>query len=240
MTEERARPRAQFQASRRKTLFGETSNTTREDGYAPPKRDVPSSIRPNSNPLIFSEMPVNLDSIPRVYLAGPDVFFVDALHLARKRQDFLAGLGMEGVFPLDTQQAGQNLPTDAHTIFKANRELIDSCHAVLANVSPFRGPSADVGTAWEMGYASGQGKPVVAYSDDLSVYRDKVFRGGWSSAPAEARDKDGNEIEDFGGTDNLMLTQSVIAICATFEEAAAALKRFLAQWLEVSSLGARS
>jgi nucleoside 2-deoxyribosyltransferase len=100
---------------------------------------------------------------------------------------------------------------------------------VLANVTPFRGPSADVGTAWEMGYACGQGKPVVAYTDDFSAYQDKVFRGGWSAALNDARDKDGNEIENFGGIDNLMLTQSVIAICATFEEAAAALKRFLAE-----------
>jgi hypothetical protein len=34
--------------------------------------------------------------------------------------------------------------------------------------------------------------------------------------------------EDFGGIDNLMITQSVIAICTTFE-AATALKRFLDQ-----------
>jgi hypothetical protein len=39
--------------------------------------------------------------------------------------------------------------------------------------------------------------------------------------------------EDFGGIDNLMITQSVIAICTTFEEAATALKRFLDQSLEV-------
>jgi hypothetical protein len=32
---ERTRPRARFPASRRKTLFGETPNTTREDAYAP-------------------------------------------------------------------------------------------------------------------------------------------------------------------------------------------------------------
>ena len=32
---ERTRPRVQFPASRRKTLFGETPNTTREDAYAP-------------------------------------------------------------------------------------------------------------------------------------------------------------------------------------------------------------
>jgi hypothetical protein len=34
-SEERTRPRVQFPASRRKTLFGETPNTTREDAYAP-------------------------------------------------------------------------------------------------------------------------------------------------------------------------------------------------------------
>jgi nucleoside 2-deoxyribosyltransferase len=172
-------------------------------------------------------MPENLDSIPRVYLAGPDVFFPQAFKIATNRKEFLNGLGIEGVFPLDSQKAGQNFPTDANTIFRTNRGLIDSCHALLANVTPFRGPSADVGTAWEMGYASGQGKLVVAYTDDLSLYRERVFRGGWSVAPGDARDKDGNEIENFGGIDNLMLTQSVIAICATFEEAAAALKRFL-------------
>ena len=32
---ERTRPRVHFPASRRKTLFGETPNTTREDAYAP-------------------------------------------------------------------------------------------------------------------------------------------------------------------------------------------------------------
>ena len=169
-----------------------------------------------------------LNSLPRVYLAGPDVFFPEVRSIARKRKDFLAGHGMEGVFPLDSQE-GESFSKNAFAIFKTNRELIDSCQAALANVTPFRGPSADVGTVWEIGYACGQGKPVVAYTEDLSVYQDKVFRGGWSGAPGEARDRDGNEIEDFGGIDNLMITQSVIAICTTFEEAATALKRFLDQ-----------
>ena len=170
-----------------------------------------------------------LNLLPRVYLAGPDVFFPAALNIARKRKEFLAGLGIEGVFPLDSQDEEKSLSKNAFAIFKTNCQLIDSCQAVLANVTPFRGPSADVGTAWEMGYASGQGKPVAAYSDDRSAYQDKVFHCGWSVAPGDARDRNGNEIENFGGIDNLMLTQSVIAIYATFEEAAASLKRFLAQ-----------
>jgi nucleoside 2-deoxyribosyltransferase len=166
-------------------------------------------------------------SLPRVYLAGPDVFFPEPLKIARKRKDFLSGLGMEGVFPLDSQDEGETFSKSASAIFETNHALIDSCQALLANVTPFRGPSADVGTAWEIGYACGQGKPVVAYSEDLSVYREKVFRGGWSGAPDETLDRDGNEIEDFGGIDNLMLTHSVIAICATFEQAATTLKRSL-------------
>lgn len=162
---------------------------------------------------------------PRVYLAGPDVFFPEALEAAQRRKDFLSGLKMEGVFPLDTQE---DLSTaTAASIFKTNRALIDSCQALLANITPFRGPSADVGTVWEIGYACGQGKAVAAYSANTSVYREKVFHGGWSDATHSRRDKHGHEIEHFGDIDNLMVTQSVIAICPTFEEAAQALRRVL-------------
>jgi nucleoside 2-deoxyribosyltransferase len=165
----------------------------------------------------------------RVYLAGPDVFFPEAIRVADHRKALLAELGLNGVFPLDAQHQGEAPPKTAYAIFKANRELIDSCHAILANITPFRGPSADVGTAWEIGYACGQGKPVAAYSDDLSPYREKVFRHGWSGDVNELCDTDGNEIENFDGIDNLMLTQSVIAICASFEEAAVLLRRALDQ-----------
>ena len=95
---------------------------------------------------------------------------------------------MDGVFPLDSEEKGETLSKSASAIFKTNRDLIDSCHALLANATPFRGPSADVGTAWEIGYACGKAKPVVVLTEDLSPYRDKVLRGGWSYAPGEARD----------------------------------------------------
>ena len=166
-----------------------------------------------------------LPSPPRVYLAGPDVLFPEPLSIARTRKAFLAEIGLIGVFPLDSQGAQSPSSSSAAAIFRTNCELIDSCPGVLANLSPFRGPSADVGTAWELGYAFGRGKPVSAYSDDLSAYRDKVFAGGWSDAPRATRDKNGNEIEDFGDIDNLMLAQSVIAISRSFEEAALKLKR---------------
>jgi nucleoside 2-deoxyribosyltransferase len=163
----------------------------------------------------------------RVYLAGPDVFFPDALETARRRKEFLANLKMEGAFPLDTQD--DISAATAASIFNANCALIDSCQAMLANIIPFRGPSADVGTVWEIGYAYGQGKPVAAYSANTSIYREKLFHSGWSDAPHAKHDKHGHEIEHFGDVDNLMITQSVIAICPTFEEAAHALRRFFDQ-----------
>jgi nucleoside 2-deoxyribosyltransferase len=168
----------------------------------------------------------------RVYLAGPEVFLPEPSKIARERKILLAGLGMEGVFPLDSEDEGESLSKSASAIFKSNRELIDSCHALVANVTPFRSPSADVGTAWEIGYACGQAKPVVVYSEDLSAYRTKVFRGGWSGSLDDARDREGNLIEDFGGIDNLMITESVVAICPTFEEAARTLRLFFAQAAE--------
>jgi nucleoside 2-deoxyribosyltransferase len=164
------------------------------------------------------------NSPPRIYLAGPDVFFPEALQSAKARKNFLAGLEMEGVFPLDVQHDPS--AATAASIFKANCALIDSCQALLANISPFRGPSADVGTVWEIGYAYGQGKAVAAYTANPSMYRERVFRAGWSVSPRERHDKEGNEIEHFGDVDNLMVTQSVITICPTFEEAAVALRRF--------------
>ena len=172
-----------------------------------------------------------LKSLPRVYPCGSGRFLSRSPNDRPGTEDITRRPGAWRESSLSTLQAqGESFSNTAFAIFQTNRKLIDSCQALLANVlAPFRGPSADVGTAWEIGYACGQGKPVVAYAEDLSVYRDKVFRSGWSESSNEARDRHGNEIEDFGGIDNLMITQSVIEICPTFEEAATALKRFLDQ-----------
>lgn len=139
---------------------------------------------------------------PRVYLAGPDVFFKNAKEHADGLKALCATYGLEGVFPLD---ADISFPRDmpgpgkAMLIFKANKGLIESCDGVLANMTPFRGPSADVGTGWEMGYAHGIGKPVVGYTQNARLYEDRV-------------EPDEYEIEKFEGADNLMLTCSADAL----------------------------
>ena len=51
----------------------------------------------------------------------------------------------------------------AHAIFLQNVALIEKSAIVLANIVPFRGPSADPGTVWEIGYAYAKGIPVICY-----------------------------------------------------------------------------
>jgi nucleoside 2-deoxyribosyltransferase len=50
---------------------------------------------------------------------------------------------------------------DAATIYRENTKRIRTADAVVADISPFRGPHMDVGRAMEIGYAAALGKPVL-------------------------------------------------------------------------------
>jgi nucleoside 2-deoxyribosyltransferase len=146
----------------------------------------------------------------RVYLAGPDVFFPNVCEHAHELKMTCNEFGLEGVFPLDAnvQQEEGDEPRDMGTkIFLANTELIDSCGGMIANISPWRGPSADVGTAFEIGYAYRAGKKVIAYTNDSTYYHERVK-------------PDGYLVENFEMIDNLMIYCGVISILDSFREAA--------------------
>ena len=135
----------------------------------------------------------------KVYLAGPDVFYPNAKKQAVELKRICAYYGLEGVFPLDAELVftpEEDGPTKARRIFEANVAMLRVADGVLANCTIFRGPSLDVGTAWEMGFATGLGKPVVAYDVPETEYKDRVSD--------MAFDDDGCTIEDFGLSDNLM------------------------------------
>lgn len=133
--------------------------------------------------------------MPRVYLAGPDVFYPDVADRAARLKDTCRHYGFIGVFPLDS---GLQLSTpvaqeeNGYLIYKTNISLIKSCQAVMANITPFRGPSLDTGTAFEIGYGRALGLEVVGYTLDMSKYKNRVT-------------PDGLTIEDFGMVDNLMI-----------------------------------
>jgi nucleoside 2-deoxyribosyltransferase len=110
----------------------------------------------------------------------------------------------------------------AAKICAADEALVAACDAVVANMAPFRGPSMDAGTCYEMGLAKGLGKLVVGWSADRRRWQDKIALvspltpdGNWF------RDAEGMLCRDFGLIDNLMMVKGAHAVFASFEEAVA-------------------
>lgn len=168
-----------------------------------------------------------------VYLAGPTVFFENPHEAAAELKALCNKYGLEGHFPLDVQiklDSAMSGPQIAREIFEANVRLIDRCDGILVDLRPFRGPGADNGSAWEMGYAYKAGKPIVGYSGDERDYwsRVKTFyedAGGIRQEQDSGRWRDplGHEVENFQGGDNLMLSCSAIETYPAAEPAIARL-----------------
>jgi nucleoside 2-deoxyribosyltransferase len=153
-------------------------------------------------------------SRPKLYLAGPEVFLPDPQEAARKKKALCWQYGFEGIFPLDNEVRDETLtrPEQGFRISQANEALIRDSDGVVTNLTPFRGPSLDAGTAFELGFARALGKPVFGYTNDHRTYLERVASGfGRSGHHQEGRCEDcfGMAIEDFDLVDNLMIDGAV-------------------------------
>jgi nucleoside 2-deoxyribosyltransferase len=151
--------------------------------------------------------------LPRIYLAGPEVFLPDALEVGSKKAALCGRHGFEGVFPLDAglDMAGLARQEQARAISAANEGLMRGCNALIANLTPFRGVSMDAGTAFEVGFMRALGRPVLGYTNVAADYRarSEQYRRAAPGLPdADAPDV---EIEDFDGTENLMIEAAIVA-----------------------------
>jgi nucleoside 2-deoxyribosyltransferase len=84
----------------------------------------------------------------RVYLAGPDVFLSNACEIGASKRAICARYGLIGVFPADEVDATDaTLPPveQGLAISRAMESIMRTCDAMIVNLTPFRGPSADVG-----------------------------------------------------------------------------------------------
>jgi nucleoside 2-deoxyribosyltransferase len=149
--------------------------------------------------------------IRKLYLAGPDVFLPDAAQVGEAKLALCRRYGFEGLFPLDNEvpPAGSK-PGQGLAIYRANVDLMSKADAVVANLTPFRGPSADAGTVFEVGFFAGRGKPIFAYSGDERRFADRT-RSTHALTQDAAFDLEGLAIEDFDLPDNLMLPGAVEA-----------------------------
>jgi nucleoside 2-deoxyribosyltransferase len=150
--------------------------------------------------------------VMRVYLAGPDVFLPDPSAWFRRKKAICAAFGLQGVSPLDDLP---NEPGDwAHLpewrrIALRNEAHIRNADALIANLTPFRGPSADVGTVYEIGFARALGLKLFGYATVTTGFVERTIAalGGTARRAADGSwwDAEGLLIEQFGLFDNLMI-----------------------------------
>jgi nucleoside 2-deoxyribosyltransferase len=139
------------------------------------------------------------------YLAGPDVFLPNAHEHAAAKIAICARYGIVGRAPLDEESG--TLPDDAawRLIFKKDVAMMEECAIVIANLTPFRGPSADAGTLIEVGWFFGRGRPVFGYSNSATPFAARC-QAHVASCPDPLA---GLAMEGFGLPDNLMIPGAV-------------------------------
>lgn len=146
----------------------------------------------------------------KIYVAGPEVFLPNARAVMAEKTALCRKYGFEAICPGDLDIP----PSDSKkgfglAISKVDEEMMDSADAVIANLTPFRGIAADVGTCFELGYMCAQGKRVAAYTNVAASHYQRTldFYGGQISEAADGyrRGPDGLAVEDFEMIDNLMM-----------------------------------
>lgn len=150
-----------------------------------------------------------------IYLAGPEVFLPDAAEIGERKRRICERYGFSGLFPLDNGLDLQANKSLSAAIFAANMKLLTDADLIIANLTPFRGISADVGTVFELGAAYALGKPVFGYSNVRGTLMERIaalpdFQPLTEGADGRAYAADALAVEDFGLTDNLMIAEALL------------------------------
>ncbi len=160
---------------------------------------------------------------PGIYLAGPGVFRRDVAEFAAALKALCRRHDLEPLWPMDNEIAADiDKARHANRIRRANEDMIRRADAVLAELSPFRGPNMDPGTAYEIGFAVALGKPVFAWTTDARTLLARTVNTASVEQNGVVYDAEQFAIEDFGLGENLMIATSVRRVFALPDEALAA------------------
>lgn len=144
----------------------------------------------------------------RIYLAGPEVFLANAAEVGAAKRALCAQFGFQGLYP---GEDGGDISPEA--IYRRCISQMRNADLIIANLTPFRGPSADAGTVFELGYMTALGKPAFAYTNDAAVLLERTRRLDPMTRLDNGRWLDGKGllVEDFKLFDNLMLVHGLAA-----------------------------
>ena len=151
-------------------------------------------------------------SLGKVYWVGPYVFAKSSEMMIKKMQavakDHNFRLLPAGIIDSSTE--------DMNALYRENLVQMKSADFMIADISQFRGVSAENGTAFSMGFMYGLGKPVFAYSGDRLLFYDRIVadlvlhdRKVVETVDGRIRDDHGDSLEVFDMADNLMLHGAV-------------------------------
>lgn len=144
----------------------------------------------------------------RVYLAGPEVFLPHAAEVLSAKCALVRAAGLTPLAPGDADVPADQSPFDQGLhISSVDEGLMQQADAIIANLTPFRGVSADAGTAYELGFMAASGKPIFAYTNDARPYYARISsdRLVMKTPDGITRCSNGLLVEDFAMADNLML-----------------------------------
>jgi nucleoside 2-deoxyribosyltransferase len=108
----------------------------------------------------------------RIYLAGPEVFLSNAREIGARKRAICEQHRLIGVFLADEEDVcdpALSRPDQGLAISRAMERVMRTCDAMIVNLTPFRGPSADVGSAYEMGLLfayiaqNRRGRPLISH-----------------------------------------------------------------------------
>ncbi len=104
-----------------------------------------------------------------VYIAGP-LFDEGERWWMERVEEVVAAAGYQTFLP--HRDNPPKTADNVDTIFESNRLYLDTCAFVVASLN---GIITDDGTAWEIGYAHAQGRPIIGiYTDWRSRFPDEV------------------------------------------------------------------